>query len=330
MISAKRPYSFPEISLNRRAMFVVRRMIEDAGALGLDVLRYSGGATVVDAGVKAPGSLEAGRLFSKACMGGLGQASFCELDFDGLRLPGVQMTTSHPALACVGAQLAGWPVHWEDSSGRHRAMGSGPARALRGEEEVLNRLGYHDPADVAVLMLEGEELPPPEVAADIASQCGILAGQLYLVVASVASLVGTVQVPARVIEAALHKMLGVGLDVRTVLAAHGTCPLPPLSRDPLRAIGLANDAVLYGGRVWLTLDAEDGQLEAVLDRLPSSASHDYGTPFCDLFERYGHDFYKMDPLLFSVAEINLVNRQSGRAFRAGHVDGSLVRRILLS
>ena len=328
MIGATRPYPVSKISLNQRAAAIVRRMIDDAEALGLDVARGFGGATVVDAGVKAPGSLEAGRLFSEACMGGLGQVSFCELEFEGLRLPGVQVTTSHPTLACLGAQLAGWPVQWEDSSGRHRAMGSGPARVLRGEEEVLKQLGYHDPADVAVLMLEGEELPPPEVAMGVASLCGILAEHLYLLVASSASLVGTVQVPARVIEAALHKMLAIGFDVRTVLAAHGTCPLPPLSRDPLRAIGLSNDAVLYGGRVWLTLDTEDAQVEAVLDRLPSSASYDYGTPFYDLFERYGHDFYKMDPLLFSVAEINLVNRQSGHIFRAGQVNGSMVRRIL--
>jgi methenyltetrahydromethanopterin cyclohydrolase len=329
MISATRPYPLLGISLNQRAVAIVKRMIDDAEALGLDVIRHASGATVVDAGVKATGSLEAGRLFSEACMGGLGQVGFCELDYDGLRLPGVQVATSHPALACVAAQLAGWPVQWEDSSGRHRAMGSGPARALRGDEDILKRLSYHDCADVAVLMLEGEELPPPEVAADIASQCRIAAEGLYLLVASVASLVGTVQVSARMVEAALHKMMGVGFDVRTVLAGYGTCPLPPLSRDPLRAIGLANDAVLYGGRVWLTVETTDAQVEAVLDKLPSSASRDYGTPFYDLFERYGHDFYKIDPSLFSVAEISLVNRQSGRTFRAGQVSGSMVRRTLL-
>jgi methenyltetrahydromethanopterin cyclohydrolase len=317
------------ISLNQRAAAIVRQMIEDAEALGLSVTRLPNGATLVDAGVRAPGSLEGGRLFSAACMGGLGQVTFCELDLDGVRLPGVQVAASHPTLACVGAQLAGWPVQWEDSSGLHRAMGSGPARALRGEEEVFKQLAYHDHADVAVLMLEGEELPPPKVAADIASQCGISPSGVYVLVASVASLVGTVQVPARMIEGALHKMMGVGFDIRTVLSAYGTCPLAPLAQDPLRAIGLANDAVLYGGRVWLTVHTDDAQVEAVLDKLPSSASRDYGTSFYELFERYDHDFYKMDRSLFSVAEINLNNLQSGRTFRAGQVNGSIVRRTLL-
>ena len=316
------------ISLNERAAAIVRRMIDDAEALGLDVIRHPSGATMVDAGVKATGSLEAGRLFSEACMGGLGQVAFCQLDFNGVRLPGVQVVASHPTLACVAAQLAGWPVQWEDASGLHKAMGSGPARALRGEEEVLEQLSYHDRADVAVLMLEGEELPPPAVAAGVASKCGVSAQGVYLLVASVASLVGTVQVPARMIEAALHKMMAVDFDIRTVRSAYGTCPLAPLARDPLRAIGLANDAVLYGGRVWLTVHTDDAQIEAVLDQLPSSASHDYGTSFYDLFERYEHDFYRMDPSLFSVAEININNLQSGRTFRAGQVSGSIVRRTL--
>lgn len=131
------------------------------------------------------------------------------------------------------------------------------------------------------------------------------------------------------IEAALHKMMSVDLDIGTVLSAYGTCPLAPLARDPLRAIGLANDAVLYGGRVWLTVHADDAQVEAVLDQLPSSASRDYGTSFYDLFERYEHDFYRMDLSLFSVAEIHINNQKSGRTFRAGQVSGSIVRRTLL-
>jgi len=323
------PYPLLGISLNERAAAIIRRMVDDAEALGLEIHRLPDGATIVDAGVKATGSLEAGRLFSEACMGGLGQVGFCELDLDGVRLPGVQVAASHPTLACVAAQLAGWPVQWEDASGLHKAMGSGPARALRGEEKVLEQLGYRDRADVAVLMLEGEELPPPEVAADVAKKCGIAPSGVYLLVASIASLVGTVQVPARMVEAALHNMMAVGFDIRTVLSAYGTCPLAPLTRDPLHAIGLANDAVLYGGRVWLTVRTDDAQIEAVLGQLPSSASRDYGISFYDLFERYEHDFYKMDLSLFSVAEIHINNLQSGRTFHGGQVSGSIVRRTLL-
>lgn len=318
------------ISINGRAAEIARRMAADAEALGINVLRFPSGATVLDAGVKATGSLEAGRLFSEACMGGLAKASLCELEYDGARLPGIQVTAAHPTLSCVAAQMAGWPVQWEEGGTDFRAMGSGPARALWGIEKVFADLGYRDQSDVAVLMLEGEALPPEKVAIEVAKRCGISPRGVYLMVASVASLVGTVQVPARMIESALHKMIALGFDVRRVISAYGTCPLAPLVQDPLRAIGYANDAVLYGGRCWLTMQTDDMLIEGILAQLPSSASPDYGTSFFQLFERYDHDFYKMDPMLFSVAEITINNLNSGRVFRAGQVRGDLVRRMLLS
>ena len=113
-------------------------------------------------------------------------------------------------------------------------------------------------------LVEREELPPEKVAVDVAKRCNISTRGVYLLAASVASLVGTVQVPARMIESALHKMLSLGFDVRGVVSAYGTCPLPPLAHDPLRAIGLANDAVLYGGRCWLTMQTDDALIEAML------------------------------------------------------------------
>ncbi|MBU0703897.1 MAG: methenyltetrahydromethanopterin cyclohydrolase [Chloroflexi bacterium] len=317
------------MSLNERAAEIARQMIADAEALGLAVTRLPNGATVVDAGVEVPGSLEAGRLFAEVCMGGLGQVSFCDLDFDGLRLPGVSVTVSHPPLACLAAQLAGWPVRGRDEENPYKAMGSGPARALYGVEEIFERLDYRDRADAAVLCLEGGQLPPEEVTEDVAAKCGLSPDCLYVLIAPPASLVCAVQVAARVVEAGLHKMMEVGFDVRAVLSGFGTCPLASVAADDLRAIGRMNDAVLYGGRAWYTVRADDAQIERVIEQLPSSASRDYGTPFYDLFLRYDCDFYKIDPLLFSVAEISINNLTSGRVFRAGGVNCEMVRRSLL-
>jgi methenyltetrahydromethanopterin cyclohydrolase len=317
------------ISLNGQAARIVQRMIDEAEALGLVVQRYPSGATVVDAGVAVPGSLEAGRLFAEVCMGGLGQVQFCVLEFSGVQLPGVKVVVSRPPLACVAAQFAGWPVKGGESGNRYQAMGSGPARALRGEEELYERLGYWDESDVAVLALEAGQLPPEEVVEEIADACHVSPDHLYLVVASIASLAGSVQVAARVVEAGMHKMVALGFDVRTVISASGTCPLAPVAEDAVVAIGRANDAVLYGGQAWYTVRAEDGAIEAVVDQLPSCASRDYGASFYELFQRYGCDFYSIDPLLFSVAELSIHNVTSGRTFTAGAVNGDMVRRSLL-
>jgi len=51
----------------------------------------------------------------------------------------------------------------------------------------------------------------------------------------------------------------------------------------------------------------------LVPKIPASASKDYGTPFYDIFKRYDGDFYKIDPLLFSPAEVWLTRRaEAGR------------------
>jgi len=132
------------ISVNERAAEIVLRMIADAESLGLAVTRFPNGTTVVDSGVNVPGSMEAGRLFAEACLGGLGEVRFSELDFDGLRLPGVTVSVSHPAVACMAAQYAGWALKVKPKvkteKGNFFAMGSGPARALYAGEPLFERL----------------------------------------------------------------------------------------------------------------------------------------------------------------------------------------------
>lgn len=319
------------ISLNEIAAGIVRRMVADAESLGVSVSSLPNGAQVVDAGVEVPGSLEAGRLFAEACMGGLGEVQFHMLDLDGLTLPGVEVNVHRPLLACMAAQYAGWAVNVPGSAASppYSAMGSGPARALYRGDPIFEIVDYRDPAETAVLTLESRQLPSLEVAGWIAEKCGVSPDRLYLLVAPTASLVGSVQIAARIVETGLHKMHEVGFDIRTVLSGFGSCPLAPVARDDLQAIGRTNDAVLYGGRAWYTVRTDDAGIENVIERLPSMASRDYGVPFGELFQRYGGDFYQIDPLLFSPAELAVVNVTSGRTFRAGRIDAAMVERTLL-
>jgi methenyltetrahydromethanopterin cyclohydrolase len=313
------------ISVNEQALALVERMMAGADRLGLAVSRLPNGTTVIDCGVKVPGSLEAGRLFAEVCMGGLGQVGLCHLDVDGVWLPGVTISASHPPVACLAAQYAGWAVRTED----YFAMGSGPARALYRGDPVFEHLSYGDETDVGVLTLETRQLPTEAAADKVARKCGISPDSLTLLVAPTASLVGSVQVAARTVETGLHKMVEIDFDVEVLLSGSGTCPLASIAADDLEAIGRTNDAVLYGGRAWYTVETDDARVEAVIDRLPSSASRDYGTPFIELFEHYDRDFYKIDPLLFSPAEVFVNNVSSGRTFHAGGVNGEMVRRVLL-
>jgi len=312
------------ISVNERAAAILRQMMAQAEVLGVEVHTLSNGTTVIDAGIKVPGSFAAGKLFAEACLGGLGEVEFVRLSYDGFWLPGVSVRVEHPAIACMSAQYAGWAV----KRGKFFAMGSGPARALYAGEELFERLSYRDQSKVAVLLLEGRKLPDEEVAEYVAGKCGVGPANLMLAIAPTASLVGSAQVAARVVETGLHKMTELGFDVEQIVAGFGTCPLAPVASDDLKAIGLTNDAVLYGGQAYYAVQATDEALEQIIDQIPSSASRDYGKPFYEIFQQYEEDFYKIDPLLFSPAEVIINNLTSGKTYRAGRPNLEVLRRIL--
>ena len=99
--------------------------------------------------------------------------------------------------------------------------------------------------------------------------------------------------------------------------------------DDIRAIGRTNDCILYGGRARYVVRAEDERLADLAERLPASASTDYGTPFHDIFKRYDSDFYKIDPMLFSPAEVWLTSAITGRTFHGGRLDPDVLGASLL-
>ena len=90
--------------------------------------------------------------------------------------------------------------------------------------------------------------------------------------APTASMAGCVQIVARSVETALHKLAELKFDLGRILSAHGTAPLPPVARDDMAAIGRTNDAILYGARVVLYVTGDDASLADIGPQVPSSAS----------------------------------------------------------
>ena len=60
-------------------------------------------------------------------------------------------------------------------------------------------------------------------------------------------------------------------------------------------------------------------------KLPASSSSDYGTPFYETFKRYEGDFYKIDKLLFSPAEVWLTSATTGKTFHGGLLNPEVLR-----
>src|SRR5918994_5182857 len=313
------------LHMNESATEIADSMADQADLLRIKTSRLPGGARVIDAGVEVDGGIEAGLALSEICMGGLGNVTTTPVQIGGESYPGLTVWTDHPAVACMASQYAGWAISVE----KYFAMGSGPLRAhARVERELYEKLGYEERADQGVLVLEGRTLPTDQVAAWVAEKARLQPSQLTFVVAPTASLAGGVQISARIVETRLHKMETLGFDVRRVVSATGTAPIPPVAKNDLRAIGRTNDCILYGGQAWFTIRAGDEELRALADKVPASASRDYGTPFSEIFKRYGGDFYKIDPLLFSPAEIWHTSTETGRTFHAGHLNSEVLEASL--
>ncbi|MDR3575223.1 MAG: methenyltetrahydromethanopterin cyclohydrolase [Anaerolineaceae bacterium] len=312
------------ISVNQRAYEIVNSMVARAEQLAITVTHLSNGTQLIDLGLNSPGGLLAGRQTAEISLGGMGEVNFLPLDYGGFWLPGVSIAVDKPEIGCLASQYAGWGIRQNNFF----AIGSGPARALARVDPAFKKIDYTDSSDVAVLILETRQMPGDEVAAYIAGKCQVDPANLTLLIAPASCVGGSVQLSARVVATGMHKMLYLGFDVRKVLHGFGSCPIAPSVPDEELASALSNDCVLYGGRVHYTVRAEDSEIEAIIERIPSSASTTFGTPFYQIYQRFG-SFYNMDPLVFCPSQVSMTNLTSGRTFRAGKSNPDVLRTSLL-
>jgi len=308
--------------LNERALHVAEGMIDEAATLRIVVHRTTAGARVLDCGIQTEGGIQAGVAIARVCMSNLGDVALVPGDVDGMPCPQLQVVTDDPARACMASQYAGWQI----KVGKFFAMGSGPMRAAYGKEELFAHVSGKELAPVAVGVLETRKLPDDAVVAYLCEKLNLTATQLVLLVAPTASQAGTLQVVARSVEMAMHKLHELKFDLAKVVSGYGVAPLPPVAKDDLAAMGRVNDAIIYGGRVVLWVRADDEEIAAFGRKVPSTNSSSHGALFRELFERSGGDFYKMDASLFSPAQVTFVNTRSGLTQVFGKPEMDAVRR----
>jgi methenyltetrahydromethanopterin cyclohydrolase len=310
------------MDLNARALRLVERLRGTLRERRVVEHGSEGGGRWFDFGVEARGGLIAGLDLARVCLADLAEVAIVPGDVGGRACPAVQVTTDHPVEACLGSQYAGWAI----AEGKFFAMGSGPMRAAYAHEPLFEVLGLAERPDSVVGVLEGRKAPTSEVFAKVAEACRVAPADVTLLVAPTASLAGGLQVVARSVETALHKLHELKFDLRRVVSAHGVALLPPVAENDLAAIGRTNDAILYGARVVLYVTGDDPSLEEIGPAVPSGASRDHGEPFAAIFARYNHDFYAVDPHLFSPAEVSFQNVDTGRVFSFGQVADEVLAR----
>ena len=319
------------LSVNALTRPLVERLLAEADALEVVATTDATGACIIDAGIHARGSIAAGLLIGEICMGGLGRV--------GLRPGGhegwptwLEVRSSQPVLACLGSQYAGWSLaasKEETGAKKFFSLGSGPARALAGKEKLFAELGYRDRHASGVLVLEVDRPPPKVIIDKLLHDCGLQPEGLTLILTPTTSLAGSTQVVARVLEVALHKAHELGFALGNVVDGAAAAPLPSPSPDGVEAMGRTNDAILYGGRVHLTVRGDDAAARHLALQLPSSNSRDYGRSFADIFKAAEYDFYKIDGAMFAPAEVWVSNLDSGNTWHGGALNMALLTGLWL-
>lgn len=308
-------------------MEIVKEILDRKEELDCSVETSETGTTLIDAGVEIKGSLELGRLIGEVCLGGLGVVRLTRTYIGKLELPAVITSTDLPKISTLGSQYAGWTI----KIGKYFALGSGPARALACvEKELYENLKYRDTSKRGVIFLESRKLPPPEVTEHIAEKCGISPSSLYCIIAPTASLAGSVQISSRIVEVGIHKLHMLKFDPERIRRGHGIAPIAPVAKDDNQAMGVTNDCILYGGRTYYHVKSDDEDLSEIVEKLPSSSSSQYGKPFYELFKSFEFDFYKVDPLLFSPAEVTINHIETGKVYHAGEQNPEVLQKSLES
>jgi len=249
------------LSVNRLAWKLVEKLLKNPEFYGVQISKTSAGATVLDLGVNASGGFQAGKILTELCMGGAGKAQLGFKAYGDLKLPSITVSTDYPAIAALGSQFAGWRIKEGDSI----AIGSGPARALALKpKDVYEEIGYKDSSDKAVLTLENNKLPSDVLIEKVTGACNVTAENLVVAVAPTASIAGLTQVSGRIVEVGIHKLRTLGLSPKVIRYACGYAPIPPLCSEFEVAMARTNDAILYGGSVYCTVDYDD---EAALKKI---------------------------------------------------------------
>ncbi len=306
------------VSVNELALEIVEEMLDYEEELRIESKKLDNGAVVIDCGVNVDGSIEAGKLYTLVCMGGLAEVSIGVEEIEDIPFMFIYEYTDHPAIACLGSQKAGWAIKVD----KYFAMGSGPARALALKpKKTYEQIEYEDDADYAVIALESNKLPDEKVMEYIANECGVKPEDVYALVAPTASIVGSVQISGRIVETAIYKMAEIGYDPKKIVSGAGRCPIAPVLEDDLKAMGATNDSMMYYGSVFLTIKEYD----EILKNVPSDTSRDYGKPFYEIFKEANYDFYKIDPNLFAPALVAFNDLSTGKTF----VHGKLNAEVLL-
>jgi methenyltetrahydromethanopterin cyclohydrolase len=162
-----------DLSINTLTGQAVDRMAANAARLRISVSKGEAGETIIDAGKKARGGIEAGLAIAEICLGGMGTVGLAPTGANPKWPFELCVRSTDPVIACLASQYAGWALSHGEGKSAFFALGSGPGRALARKEPLFSELDYRDNASRATLVLESDRAPPREITEKVAHDCRV-------------------------------------------------------------------------------------------------------------------------------------------------------------
>ncbi len=324
------------LNINNLALKIVEKIIANNDIYNAHIIKLNNGSTLVD---MKNSSWIGGKLVGEICLGGLGSVEFSSYNLDGHYIPAVNVFTSHPIVACMASQLAGWSVALKkdvEKDGQikkkvvFQSLGSGPARAKsKVEIKLFEELNYSDESDCAVIVFETNTLPNEEVMAIVSDKCKVSPSKTYAICAPTACLIGSIQVAARIVETGIHKLHEIKFPLHTIQNGFGTTTIAPIAKDDMEAMGRTNDSIIAAGQTYYTVSVEkekENDLFEIIRKAPANTSSSYGKPFLELFKAVDFKFYDIDPGLFAPATYTITNVKTGNTVSVGKINHDLLKK----
>ncbi len=332
------------VSVNEKALAVVKEMMQKADLLDIDVIELKNGTTVVDTGANVGGGYRAAEYVVKAALCGYGEARVIMARYGNIYLPTIVAYTDLPAIIAISFYI--WPgvippPHAETDE--YTAWVSGPGKSrMQQPDKIYAKLDYKDEGDVAVLFVQPRDkvLPDEKVAEKLAQACGVNPENLYLVVTPSNSIVGSTQVSTRTMEDGFWRLTEYyGISYDRVELAMTMTPIAPVSSEVFKGpCPWADDMIRHGGvfHAWIrTVEGEDLQKmaeETVIENNPAS----FGKSFYQVAvveKKYIHPDWDLERIAregrgFVMAEVCYYDTRTGRMYRAGRVHDNIIEKLL--
>ena len=183
---------------------------------------------------------------------------------------------------------------------------------------------YREHYEKTALAVQTAELPGEDLVKDICDKCSVSPENVYILAAKTGSLVGGIQIAARMAEVSLWGLGFFGFPLEKVLSFSGSGAVPPVCSDELIVMDRVNSSTLYGSLARYVVDCEDAEIEAVLPRLTCDGTKHFGRRFADLYEEAERDIFKMDLDVHKVSIIEITNLRSGKTFKAGRFNAEML------